>query len=397
MTKKEAKKLLEYISGAWDKLICGSQNGVKTGKNPEDVLYLPYDYIVPNKEKFNVMFYWDSYFIIQGLKTEKRYELIKNIVDNCLYEVKNYGRVLNANKRKWATRSQLPYLSLMIQEVYNIREDKKWLETAFNLAKKEYNDYWLDKFHLTPAGLSRFYDESGTDKFYSRAYKSRAESSWDMSPRYDDKDVHNLAPVDLNCNLYRYEKDFSDFSRILVKKEEEKKWRSRAISRKKLINKLMWDEKDGLFYDYNFAVKEKKKIKSLASYQTMFVKLAGRKQAEKMKKNLKLFETKSGLAACDRDYGHKDRQWNWPIVWAPLQLICHRGLKNYVYEKEAEKIGKNFVKLVFENWQKTGKIWEKYNGLTCGTEAPFDRYKNQSGFGWTNAVAEVFIKEIYKI
>lgn len=400
VNKKEAKELLDFIEKKWNDFIFDARNAPQDSNDPDAVLYLPEKYIVPNKEKFNMMFYWDSYFIIQGLKTEaNRQDLIKGIVDNCLYEVETYGKVLNANKKKWSTRSQLPYLAPMIESVYEDSRDKVWLQKAFGLAKKEYNDYWLDKHHLTETGLSRFYDESGNkaigDYKKSHTYKSRAEASWDMSPRFDDEDIHDLLPMDLNCNLYQYEKDFEKFALELGDEDEAMIWNKKSEERKKAINELMWSEEDGLFYDYNFKIGEKKNIKSLAAYQAMFVGLASRKQAEKLKGNLNLFETKNGLAACDKDYGYSDRQWNWPVVWAPLQYVCCQGMRKYGYFKEAEKISKDFIKLVYQNWKKTGNIWEKYNGETGDIKVSFDRYPNQSGFGWTNAVAELFIKEIF--
>lgn len=399
INKKEARELLEFIEKKWDDLTCNARHGAKEiGDNPDRALYLPNDYIVPGRGKFNAMFYWDSYFIIQGLKTEEsRQKLIRGIVDNCLYEVETYGRVLNANKAKWATRSQMPYLTGMIEIVYDIYPDKKWLGKAFETAQKEYNDYWLDSYHLTEAGLSRFYDESGADSIHSHTYKSRAEASWDMSPRFDDEDVHDLAPVDLNCNLYQYEKNFEEFASELGDERAAAEWRKKAESRKKIINELMWDTDDGLFYDYNFQTTQKKKIKSLAAYQAMFAGLADKNQAEKLRNNLKLFETKNGLASCDKDYGYGDRQWSYPIIWAPLQYIVAKGLERYGYAKEAERIKKDFIKLVSKNWKEGGEIWEKYNGKTGNLKVPFDRYPNQSGFGWTNAVVEVFIKEIYEV
>lgn len=403
ITREQAKELLEFIEKKWDEFTFEAKDAPKDSDDPDAVLYLPEKYVAPNDEKFNTMFYWDSYFIIQGLKTEEgRQELIKGIVDNCLYEVETYGKVLNANKKKWSTRSQLPYLAPMVRDVYQQSRDKKWLAKAFDLAKKEYNEYWMDGSHLTAAGLSRFYDESGNESIgdykKSHTYKSRAEASWDMSPRFDDEDIHDLLPVDFNCNLYQYEKDFEKFALQLGNKEEAEDWNKKAEKRKKAINELMWSEEDGLFYDYNLKTGEKKKVKSLAAYQAMFTGLASQAQAEKLKGNLKIFETKKGLAACDKDYGYQDRQWNYPIVWAPLQQVCYEGMKKYGYAKEAEKISKDFVKLVYQDWKKTGKIWEKYNGQEeSGEKVPFDRYPPQSGFGWTNAAAEVFIKERYKI
>lgn len=402
ISKEQAKELLDYITAKWDEFIFEAKDAPKDSNDPNTVLYLPEKYIAPNKEKFNAMFYWDSYFIIQGLKTEtNRQELTKGIVDNFLYEVETYGKVLNANKKRWSTRSQLPYLALMIKDLYSKNQEKEWLKKAFILAKKEYNDYWTNEHHLTVTGLSRFYDESG-DKAIgeykkSHTYKSRAEASWDMSPRFDDSDIHDLLPVDLNCNLYQYEKQFQEFAEGLGNKKEAEEWGKKAEKRKEKINELMWEEESGLFYDYNFKTGKKKNVKSLAAYQAMFAGLASWEQAEKLKDNLKLFETKNGLAACDKNYGYNDRQWNYPMIWAPLQYICYEGMKKYGYSEEAKKISKDFVKLVCQNFKRTGKIFEKYNGQSGDLRVVSDRYASQEGFGWTNAVAEVFIREKYKI
>lgn len=402
ISREQAKELLGFIENKWNDFIFEAKKAPKNSGNPDDILYLPEKYVAPNKEKFNVMFYWDSYFIIQGLKSEKGSQnLIKGIVDNCLYEVDTYGRVLNANKKKWSTRSQLPYLELMVTDVYENFHDKIWLENAFDLVKKEYNEYWMDEFHLTSTGLSRFYDESGDksigDYKKTHAYKSRAEASWDMSPRFNDGDIHDLAPVDLNCNLYQYEKSFEKFSLELGNKKEAKEWTTKAEVRKKTINDLMWSNEDGLFFDYNVQTDKKKNIRSLAGYQSMFVGLASKKQAEALKKNIKIFETGGGLAACASEHESMDYQWDWPTVWAPLQYICYRGMSEYGFKKEAEEIAKNFIMTVYKNWKETGKIWEKYNGKTRDITQISERYPIQSGFGWTNAVTEVFIKENYKI
>jgi len=403
ISREQAKELLEFIEKKWDDFIFEAKDAPRDSDNPDNVLYLPEKYVAPNQEKFNAMFYWDSYFIIQGLKTEKgREELIKGIADNFIYEVETYGKALNANKKKWSTRSQMPYLAPMINDVYETSRDKEWLKKAFASAKKEYNGYWMDKSHLTPSGLSRFFDESGDkpigDYKKTHTYKSRAEASWDMSPRFDDSDIHDLLPVDLNCNLYLYEKEFEKFALELGDEEEATAWAKKAKDHKKAINELMWNEEDGLFYDYNFKTGKKKNVKSLAAYQAMFAGLASHEQAGKLKNNLKIFETKKGLAACDKDYGYQDRQWNYPVVWAPLQYIAAKGMEKYGYAAEAGKIKNDFIKLVYENWERTGKIWEKYNGAEeSGQKVPFDRYPSQEGFGWTNGVAEAFIKERFKI
>ena len=65
------------------------------------------------------MFGWDSYFIILGLLRDGRVDLARGMVENFFYEIENYGAVLNANRTYFLTRSQPPFLSSMIREVYD--------------------------------------------------------------------------------------------------------------------------------------------------------------------------------------------------------------------------------------------------------------------------------------
>ncbi|MEM4260910.1 MAG: trehalase family glycosidase [Candidatus Woesearchaeota archaeon] len=395
-SNNDLKNIISYIEKKWFKFTYKTPNNFpRKGKKPSDVLYLPKPYIVPNDKKFDVMFYWDSFFTIQALKLNKKnIPLIKGIVENCFYQIDVFGKVLNANKKKWSDRSQLPFLTSMIREVYNLEKDKKWLSKAYKYAKIEYKKYWMNKYHKMPNGLSRFYCQYPDDKLHTREYKSRAEASWDMSPRFDDEDIHDLIPIDLNINLYKYEKDFAYFDKIL-NPNKVSNWNNVAKKRKVVINSLCWDKKDKLFYDYNFKLKEKKKIKSLAGYVSLFFRFASKKQANDLIKSLKLFKLNYCYAACDKDYGFKNRQWNWPYVWAPLIYILYEGLNNYKYTKLAKKVSKEFIELVINNFKKTGYIWEKYNGDSGTPGDVYDRYKNQEGFSWTNAVFEYLVYKEY--
>ena len=78
------------------------------------LLFLPNPYVVPGG-RFNEMYGWDSYFIVLGLEADHREALAKDIVDNFLFEVENYGAVLNANRTYYLTRSQPPFLTSMIR------------------------------------------------------------------------------------------------------------------------------------------------------------------------------------------------------------------------------------------------------------------------------------------
>ncbi len=127
------------------------------------LLYLPNKYVVPGG-RFNEMYGWDSYFIILGLLREGRVPLARGMVENFFYEIENYGGILNANRTYYFTRSQPPFLSSMIRDVYEATprnsspQAKAWLAHAYGYAQRDHG-LWTSNFHdAGNTGLARYYD-----------------------------------------------------------------------------------------------------------------------------------------------------------------------------------------------------------------------------------------------
>ncbi|KAA6463142.1 trehalase [Acidobacteria bacterium AB60] len=132
------------------------------------LLYLPEPYVVPGG-RFNEMYGWDSYFILLGLEADHHEALAKGMVDNFLFEIENYGGVLNANRTYYLTRSQPPFLTSMIRAVYENAgsfaqtpegraEARRWLERAYELAKKDHSVWERPEHRAGTTGLSRYFD-----------------------------------------------------------------------------------------------------------------------------------------------------------------------------------------------------------------------------------------------
>jgi alpha,alpha-trehalase len=132
------------------------------------LLYLPHPYVVPGG-RFNEMYGWDSFFIVLGLESDHKEILAKGIVDNFLFEVEQYGAVLNANRTYYLTRSQPPFLTAMIRLVFENpasfpatpagrTEAVNWLDHAYTVAEKDYST-WTRPEHLAGhTGLARYFD-----------------------------------------------------------------------------------------------------------------------------------------------------------------------------------------------------------------------------------------------
>ena len=105
------------------------------------LLYLPLPYVVPGG-RFNEMYGWDSFFIQLGLLRDGEIRMATDMADNFLYEIRNYGKILNANRTYYLGRSQPPFLTEMLLGVYRRTKDKEWLRAAIP-ASEAYYQYWI--------------------------------------------------------------------------------------------------------------------------------------------------------------------------------------------------------------------------------------------------------------
>jgi alpha,alpha-trehalase len=411
----------------------GDPAQILAGTKDQGLLYLPRPYVVPGG-RFNEMYGWDSYFIQLGLLRDDDVALAKDMADNFLYEIRNYGKILNANRTYYLTRSQPPFLTQMLLGVYRRNKDRKWLADAVP-AIESYYRFWTSEPHLTPAtGLSRYYDlgdgpapeslsaerdaqglthydrveeyyrthkvadyEVGeffdqkrnilTDLFY-KGDRSMRESGFDPSNRFGpfSVDIIHYDPVCLNSLLYLMEEQTAEILTIVGREAEAAPWRKRAADRAAAINRLMWDAQDGLYYDYNFAHRAVRRYPFLTTFYPLWAGIATKEQAAAVEKSVVKFERPGGLATSTFESGN---QWDLPFGWAPLEMIAVEGLRRYGYNADADRISGEFLSLVRDEYSKVGFIVEKYDVVRRGTDSSSIRFgyqSNQAGFGWTNAV-----------
>lgn len=373
---------LKYVDEYWDKIICRvpKDRGVRIG--------LPNKFISPNSALFKEdQFYWDSYFIILGLIESGRVSLAKGMVDNLVFLYKKYGIIPSRNRLYNLGISQPPFLSSMAREVYKVTRDRRWLNSVARVCESELTGYWMGEFHLIRDGLSRY-----CDHFVTHA-TAEHESGWDMTSRFQSRCL-NVLPVDLNSCLFKYEKDLAEMHALSGDRSREKFFLRRASKRKKAMVNLMWDERLGFFFDYDYGKERRGRFQSVAGFYPLWAGLADESQAERVKRNLKLFEQKGGLANT-QETGLSDefRQHDYPNGWANQHWIAVKGLMNYGFVEDARRISLKWLKLNKRVFEETGEFWEKYDVVSCGVGRQ-GRYTNQSGFGWTNAVFIKLIKQL---
>ncbi len=433
---------LDYIDKYWDTIIfkpstirlkysfINLPTFIKDKKNNPHTLFVPHSYFVPNLGAQKRICYWDSFFMFRGLMGTTRQSLMKKMVNNFTYLYGKYKIIPNFNAPASINRSQPPFLSSMILDSYftplNYSDKPRfhagissqvyrfknlpWLIDAMTVAKEEYKTVWIDKenfynHHVPGYNLSRY-----GDRDIGYAHSSELESGWDLTSRFYNR-CDQFLPIDLNSLLYKYEKDFEFMAKLLNNSNEEKYWKEKSETRKKEINKYMWDDNEKFFFDYGYEYKSVSHFFSLASYMPMWTGLATADQAKHMVEKLKRFETPYGLTISDseslakpvdlskiqRRYHPaindiiKPKQWDYPNIWSPLEYLTVIGLIKYGFIADAKRIMKKSVIAHAKFYRKHKTFAEKLDGQN-GDLGKGALYGDQKGFGWTNAVFYRYVK-----
>jgi alpha,alpha-trehalase len=344
-------------------------------------------FVVPGG-RFNEMYGWDSYFEALGLLIDHRVDLAQGMVDNFAYEIKHYGKILNANRSYYLSRSQPPFLTDMARQVYlNLSPtNKSWLRKILQAAIKEYHTVWMSEPRLDPkTQLSRFRPdgkgippetEASHFDHVIQPYATRAgltiselmkrynegthlepeldeyflhdravrESGHDTTYRYEGR-CANLATIDLNALLYKYETDIADMIEEYLDGDlcdydgvlqEPKIWRERARQRKARIDQYLWNEEQGMYFDYDTVTGKQSQYESVTTFWAMWAKCASQEQAERMTRHsLHKFEVVGGLVSGTAEsrgtisLDRPNRQWDFPFGWAPHQILAWKGFENY--------------------------------------------------------------------
>jgi alpha,alpha-trehalase len=399
-TTNQSDKVAAYISDNWERSVH------YPGEIRPKTASLPFPYTAPCiSGSFTYFFYWDTYFTNLGLLQQDRIDLAQNNCDNMIYLIKQKGFVPNSTHEGDDTRSQPPYFCMMVRDVYEKTGDKTWLKSAVAAVETEYR-FWMTR-RSTPTTLNRHYHQASARyllDFYAWAlvarlgmdpdlpeasrldiascYLAEAETGWDFNPRFSGR-CPDYNPVDLNSNLYLYEKNLAWFA-LELGRGDSSVWESAAERRRELVDQHLWNYRDGLFFDFNYAHGTQSEIPSLAAFHPLWVGLASAKQAGQVRANLPLFEYDFGISVCSKARRAKSFQWDYPNAWPPLFWTTICGLDRYGFHDDCRRLANKFRALVIDNFERTGQLWEKFD-VTSG-KVGAGEYHAQPMLGWTAGV-----------
>ena len=395
-------QLKKYIQEGW---------GLARKTYGERDLELPHPFVPPSiKGEFRTLYYWDTYFTNIGLILDGYIDWARENLDDLLYSLDFFGCVPNYTRKDGADFcSQPPLLFLMIQDIYEQTQDNVWLTKAVESLEKEYS-FWMTE-RMTAIGLNQYgtntKDKNKLIEYYeyvstrvelskdipenekviiAKNFIAEAESGEDFTPRYDNHNALEYVQIDLNSHLYGME-DFLCSYFVDRDKEKYAYYTKQKTRRLELIEKYCFNEKAGVYCDYNFVENKKNEIVCCACFLPYFYRFA-RKDCNILAV-YKLLKCKGGVVSC-QDTGIYTYQWGYPNIWAPHQYFAFVALKNYGFDKEANKLRDNYIALLEKEYNRTGKIWERYDedGVAKSLE-----YETQPMLGWTAGVYHFFFAD----
>ncbi|CAG9951211.1 unnamed protein product [Clonostachys rosea f. rosea IK726] len=409
-----------------------------TDENGETTLKgLPF--VVPGG-RFNELYGWDSYMTSLGLLVNGRVDLAKAMVLNFCFCIEHYGKILNATRSYYLGRSQPPFLTDMALRVYekikHEPESLEFLRRSILAAIKEYHSVWMSDQRLDPVtGLSVYCPEGlgvppETEashfvhildpyiKKHNMEFKEfvRAYNYGEIKePELDEYFMHDRAVRESGHDTsYRLE----DIARTIRSLFDDKlvvpaefaagtpykpgevlssaAWDRRAKRRKLTMDKLMWNEQEGMFFDYNVKKQERCTYESATTLWALWAGIASPKQAvDLVKKGLPRFEAYGGLlSGTEKSRGEvglkrPNRQWI-------THTAGHRNKSSPGPGCSAERLAYKWLFMITKAFVDfNGVVVEKYDVTRPVDPHRVDaEYGNQGldfrgvakeGFGWVNA------------
>ena len=388
-------------------------------------LQLPYAYVVAGG-RYQEMYYWDSYFTMLGLKADGERPLIESMLANFVSMVERYGHVPNGTRSYYLSRSQPPFLALMmdLSDTHDPATDRQRLD-----ALEREHAYWMAGASCLDASgacqhvvrmpdgslLNRYWDARDTprDESYAedvatdaaaaprpasqvnRDLRAGAESGWDYGSRWlrDGRTlatIHttDIVPVDLNSLMWNLEQAIARRCAAAGDTARAADFAKQADARRIAIAKYLWSAADQRFVDWDRSTARPTPAISAAMLYPLFVGLATPAQADATAglTQAKLFAP-GGLRTTTVRTG---QQWDEPNGWAPLLWIGVAGLDRTGHTALADDLARRWVRTVSTFYACTGRMIEKYD-VDSGKAGGGGEYPVQDGFGWTNGVTRMLL------
>ncbi|KAK2585079.1 hypothetical protein KPH14_008594 [Odynerus spinipes] len=407
------------LNGIWKSLARKIKPEVADHPQRHSIIYVNNTFVVPGG-RFKEFYYWDSYWVIEGLLLCGMNDTARGMIDNFLEMVEKYGFIPNGGRIYYLMRSHPPLLIPMVELYLEFTQDVGYLAKTIGTLEKEF-DYWMQYKMMNVEKDGKTYkmahyvvnSQGPRPESYREDYflveqipnaekraalynnlKAGAESGWDFSGRWFigdgesssliDISTINIVAVDLNCFLQRNARILAEFFTILKNPQKAVHYAAIAGQFQKAIDEVLWNDELKIWLDYDAKNQMHRKsfyptnltpLYTLSYNPTKVLELA--RYAVAYLKKVGITSFPGGSPASLNQTGE---QWDFPNAWPPLQSIMIQGLRR-THVKEAvqfsQYLAHRWLESNYIGYEETGKMFEKYDATLPGRGGGGGEYRVQ--------------------
>ncbi|XP_017881925.1 trehalase-like isoform X1 [Ceratina calcarata] len=423
-----------HLNQIWKDLARKMNPNVKEHPERHSLIYVENGFIIPGG-RFKEFYYWDSYWVIEGLLLSDMYQTAKGMIDNFVYMVERYGFIPNGGRIYYLMRSQPPLLHLMVSRYLEFTDDILYLRKIIPLLEKEFSFWQQEKtINVVKNGktykmghyvvnstrprpesykedyrLAQLLPEKSRDFFYNNI-KAGAESGWDFSNRWcigNNKtgmlsllniSTQYIIPVDLNAILQQNARLLGEFHTLLGNNAKAQYYAKIASEFQMAIDNVLWNAEEGIWMDYDVQNEEPRRAFYPSNLTPLYTRSYNRQQREQYAlsavKYLKSQNIDHFFGGTPTSLKQTGEQWDFPNAWPPLQSFIVMGLYwTGVTEAmdSAHELAQRWLASNYIGFMETGHMFEKYDSIDPGRGGGGGEYNVQTGFGWSNGVVLEFL------
>ncbi len=396
-------KLYDFVKNNWRASL----------REPDGIL--KHKFMDPAAAYRGQMWDWDSYFCALGLIDI--YDDTADYIKGCVLNFTEYSAIDGSIPYVIEAYPHDPKSSSLPPADKSPRTSEKdyncikpLLAQMALLASEKLRDFsWVEEIYDTFKKYIAHWEETQTASNGLFVWRSHRGSGTDNHPAVYGRPLNSSAGVDLNCLMYKEYLAMSRLAEVLGDIDNSVIYKEKADSLSGLINDLMWDEYDGLYYHLDcLSVKPTVarqevtwavplKFKCWTCFMPMWAGIVPQERAERMIKqhllNENEFFSSHGLrtvAKCEPIYNTVEMSnpsnWQGPI-WIVSEYVMFEGLVKYGFYEDALRVAECILKTLTDDINENGLLHEFYNPET-GKSTILPGFKN-----W-NALAALMIPKL---
>ncbi len=358
-------------------------------------------WIFPKPDKIpdhRTIFEWDAFFNALEVSIESSKHAV-DIIRSVLETQYPNGNIPNWRGRFSGTpdRSQPPVGSYVVLKLFQKLGDIDLLRYAYPYLKK-WHSFWKEKKANGQARRDGNGDgllEWGSDaelvapqvpdweENADGRQRAMWESGQDDLPNWDDAlSDSETGTLTMNCidlnSLYVLDSwCLAQMAKVLNFNEEYENYLDEYEAMKDLINRNLWNEREGFYFDRHWDGRFSNK-KAASNFYPLIARIPDQRQALRMLRHLndpKKFWGDYIIPTISRDDpSFKDQQYWRGTVWPPTNYLVYQGLKAYHFDAIASEFAERSAALFLRSWENFQLCPENFDSRTG--EAGGQRYQS---------------------